>query len=159
MFYESSKQVYDLKASKTIRSFGDGFHNHKIGIHEANQEQDDLLEYILSFNNKTKPRTDEDNNKKNNVFDSAGNVYRELVLKALKSGLFPSKSTKGTGPTMLTSKQRLQRLPIALAQVKASNNSENLLNEIRQIFYSLCPSKEIAKKVYNNITKSIQIKV
>ena len=77
MFYESSKQVYDLKASKTVRSFGDGFHNLKIVIHEANQEQDDLLEYILSFNNKTKPRTDEDNNKKNDVFDSAGKVYRE----------------------------------------------------------------------------------
>ena len=36
---------------------------------------------------------------------------------------------------ILTSKQLLQRLPIALAQVKASNNSENLLNEIRQIAY------------------------
>ena len=31
----------------------------------------------------------------------------------------------------------LQRLPIALAQLKAGNNSENLLNEIRQIIYSL----------------------
>ena len=51
----------------------------------------------------------------------------------------------------------LQRLPIALAQVKASNNSENLLNEIRQISYSLYQSREITKKVYNNIIKSIQI--
>ena len=40
----------------------------------------------------------------------------------------------------------LQRLPIALAQVKAGNNSENLLNEIRQIVYSLHQSKEIAQK-------------
>ena len=45
----------------------------------------------------------------------------------------------------------LQRLPIALAQVKAGNNSGNLLNEIRQIIYSLYQSKEIAKKVYNNL--------
>ena len=51
----------------------------------------------------------------------------------------------------------LQRLPIALAQVKAANNSERLLNEIRQIVYSLYQSKEITKKVYNNIIKSIQI--
>ena len=51
--------------------------------------------------------------------------------------------------------QLLQRLPIALAQVKAGNNSENLLNEIRQIVYSLYQLKEIAKKVYNNIIKSI----
>ena len=50
----------------------------------------------------------------------------------------------------------LQRLPIALAQVKADNNSENLLNEIRQIVYSLYKSKEITKKMYNNIIKSIQ---
>ena len=38
--------------------------------------------------------------------------------------------TKGTGPKILTPKQMLQRFPIALAQVKAGNNSENLLNEI-----------------------------
>ena len=50
----------------------------------------------------------------------------------------------------------LQRLPIAIAQVKAGNNSENLLNEIRQIIYSLYQSKEITKKVYNNLMKFIK---
>ena len=45
---------------------------------------------------------------------------------------------------------------MALTQVKAGNNSESLLNEIRQIVYSLYQSKEITKKVYNNIIKSIQ---
>ena len=49
----------------------------------------------------------------------------------------------------------LQRLLIALAQVKAVNNSESLLNEIRQIVYSLYQSKQITKKVYNSIIKSI----
>ena len=49
----------------------------------------------------------------------------------------------------------LQRLPIALAQVKASNNSEHLLNEIRQIIYSLYQAKEITKKVCNNLMKSL----
>ena len=48
----------------------------------------------------------------------------------------------------------LQRLPIALVQVKAGNNSENLLNE-KQIVYSLYQSKEITKKVYNNLMKSL----
>ena len=47
----------------------------------------------------------------------------------------------------------LQRLPIALAQ--AGNNSERSWNEIRQIVYSLYQSKQITKKVYNNIIKSI----
>ena len=50
----------------------------------------------------------------------------------------------------------LQRLPIALAKVKVGNNSESLLNEIRQIVYSLYQSKQITKKVYNNIIESIQ---
>ena len=51
----------------------------------------------------------------------------------------------------------LQRLPIVLAQVKASNNSERLFNKIRKTVYSLYQSKEIIKKVYNNITKSKEI--
>ena len=53
----------------------------------------------------------------------------------------------------------LQILPIALAQVKAGNNSKNLLNEIRQIVYSLYQSKEVTKKVLNNIIKPIQKKL
>ena len=51
----------------------------------------------------------------------------------------------------------LKRLPIALAQVKAGNNSESLLNEIGQIVYSLYRSKEITKKEYNNIINSIKV--
>ena len=66
------------------------------------------------------------------------------------------KATKGMRLKILSPKQMLQRLPTALAQVKAGNNSESLLNEIRQIVYSLYQSKQIAKKVYNNIIESIQ---
>ena len=50
-----------------------------------------------------------------------------------------------------------QRLPIALAQVKAGNASENLLNKIRQTIYSLYRAKEITKNVYNNIMNSIKL--
>ena len=50
-----------------------------------------------------------------------------------------------------------QRLPIALALVKGGNNSQSLLNKIRQIVYYLYQSKEIIKKLYNNIIKSIQL--
>ena len=49
--------------------------------------------------------------------------------------------TKGKGLKILTPKQMLQRLPIALAQVKAGNDSEILLNEIGQSVYSLYQSK------------------
>ena len=63
---------------------------------------------------------------------------------------------KITGLKILSSKQMLERLPIALAQAKAGNNSESLWNEIRQIIYSLYQSKQIKKRVYNNIIESIQ---
>ena len=68
-----------------------------------------------------------------------------------------AKELEGTGLKILTPNQMLQRLPIALAQIKAGNNSESLLNEIRQIVYSLYRSKEITKKVYNNIINSIKV--
>ena len=55
---------------------------------------------------------------------------------------------------MLIPKQMLQRLPTVLAQ-KADNTSENLLNETRQIIYSLYQAKEITKKVYNSIMNSV----
>ena len=80
-------------------------------------------------------------------YDDYSSMMSEAKAKA--------KTTKGTGLKILTPKQMLQRLPIALAQVKAGNNSESLLNEIRQIVYSLYQSKQITKKVYNNIIKSI----
>ena len=88
---------------------------------------------------------------------------RERVLNAFDSKILLTKS-KGTdilNPDhsklkILSPKQMLQRLPIALAQVKAVSNSQSLLNEIRQIVYSLYHSKQITKKAYNNIIKSIQ---
>ena len=47
-------------------------------------------------------------------------------------------------------------MPIVLAQVTAGITSENLINEITQIIYSLYRAKEITKKVYNNIMNSIK---
>ena len=84
------------------------------------------------------------------------NFFKDYI-EILSDANYDSKNseTKGKGLKILTSKQMLQRLPIALAQVKAGNNSESLLNEIRQIVYSLYQSKQITKKVYNNIIKSI----
>ena len=49
----------------------------------------------------------------------------------------------------------LQELPIAFGQVKSGNALISLLNEIRQIIYSLCRVKENTKKVYSNITNSV----
>ena len=68
------------------------------------------------------------------------------------------KSKYGNVLKILAPKQMLQRLPIiAHAQVKAGITSKNLLNEIRQIIYSLYEEKEITKKVYNNVMNSIKV--
>ena len=58
---------------------------------------------------------------------------------------------------ILTPKQMLQRIPIALVQVKADNTSENLLKEVRQIIYSLHRTKEVPKNVYKNIMNSVKV--
>ena len=95
-----------------------------------------------------------------NLYDSRQKVIDLLNddAKIRSEAIHKSKQikTEGTGLKILTLKQMLKRLPIALARVKASNNSESLLNEIRQIVYSLYQSKQITKRVYNNIIESIQ---
>ena len=63
--------------------------------------------------------------------------------------------SKGTKISIL--KQMLQRLPIALTQVKADNTSENLVNKIKQGIHSLYREKEVTKKSYSNITNSIEL--
>ena len=68
--------------------------------------------------------------------------YSSIMSKA------KHRATKETGLKVLILKQMLQRLPIALAQVKAGNNSESLLNEVRQIVYSFYQSKH--KSLKNN---------
>ena len=104
---------------------------------------------IINLNQKQKKGKDK-KDKKENTFDSANALYegRDLTLNAFRSAIFPIKATKDEGhPRMLASrpldlakrlkiltpKQMLQRLPIALAHVKVVNTYENLLNEIRQI--------------------------
>ena len=74
--------------------------------------------------------------------------YGSMILEAKR---LAKEEQEGKGFKILTPNQMLKRLQVALAQVKAGNNSESLLNEIRQIVYSLYRSKEITKKVYSNI--------
>ena len=75
------------------------------------------------------------------------NFYRDYI-EILSDANYDAKEnkTKGKGLKILTPKQMLQRLPIALAQVKAGNNSESLLNEIKQIVYSLYNKNKLLKK-------------
>ena len=97
--------------------------------------------------------------KKINTYESVNAICkgRELTLNALNSGIFPITATKGERVKILTLKKMLQRIPIALAQLKAGNTSENLLNKIRQIIYSLYRAKEIIKEIVNNIMNSLKL--
>ena len=142
-----------------IIPFGESIYNSKIHIDEAEMDQSNLLKDLIEFNNKSRPGTIEGKDKKRDTYESAYALYegRELILNAFKSGIFQIESAKVEGFKILTLKQMLQRLPIALAQVKAGNTSENLINEMRQIIYSLYQAKEITKKVYNNIMNSIKV--
>ena len=56
---------------------------------------------------------------------------------------------------ILTPDQMLSRLQITLAQLKAGNNSQKLINEIRQLLYSLYRSKKLTKTIYNHLINAI----
>ena len=164
MVYKGTNKTYDFKNFKTIRAFGNEIRNNIISLDTANIEQASLLSQINDIM-KTKPRDLEKRKLRSDVLDSMTSLVngREMVFKAFQSGIFHrlEESQEGKGANeilkILTPNQMLKRLPIALAQVKAGNNSESLLNEIRQIVYSLYRSKEITKKVYNNIINSIKV--
>ena len=87
-----------------------------------------------------------------NARDNAIQFIRDYGVMILEAKDQAFEEQFGKGLKILTPNQMLKRLPIALAQVKAGNNSESLLNEIRQIVYSL-----FTKKVCNNIINSIKV--
>ena len=68
-----------------------------------------------------------------------------IVEKILK---FNEQNEQGQGIKILTPQQMLNRLPIALAQLQAGNNSNKLKNEIRQLLYSLYHLKNMTEQVY-----------
>ena len=76
----------------------------------------------------------------------------KIVEKILN---FNKQQQSGEGIKMLTPNQMLSRLSISLPQLEAGNNSNKLKNEIRQLLYSLYRSKNMTKRVYNNLIKHI----
>ena len=161
MVYKGTNKTYDFRNFRTIRTFANEIRNNVISLDTANIEQANLLSYVYDFTKKKKPRSLAQKQLRAEVVDSINALVqgREMVINAFKSGIFQvsKESQESEGLKILTPNQMLKRLPIALAQVKAGNNSESLLNEIRQIVYSLYRSKEITKKVYNNIINSIKV--
>ena len=164
MVYKGTNKTYDFRNFKTICTFGNEIRNNVISLDTANIEQANLLSYVYDFTKKTRPWSLAQKQLRAEVVDSVTSLVqgREMVINAFKSEIFQvskesQESQEGEGLKILTPNQMLKRLPIALAQVKAGNNSESLLNEIRQIVYSLYRSKEITKKVYNNTINSIKV--
>ena len=155
----SSGDEYNFNNLDDPLTFLSNIKKGKISLNEAIEQQRNYYSYlnIIRIGNKNA------NQKKvlanANILYNARNSaikfiqdYGSMILEAKKLA-----KQKGTGLKILTPNQMLKRLPIALAQIKAGSNSESLLNEIRQIVYSLHRSKEITKKVYNNIIKSIKV--
>ena len=135
------------KQTKTIEDQGEKQVNALKSLESSDKQLPSIKDFIS--NEKLSP---EIRKVKEDVLSSAMALLkeREMVFKAFESGIFlkTEELKQGTGLKILTPKQMPQRLPIALAQIKAGNNSESLLNEIRQIVYSI---------VYNNIIESIKV--
>ena len=79
------------------------------------------------------------------------------IVKVVKKILDFNKieQQEGQGIKILTPNQMLNRLPIALAQLQAGNNSNKLKNEIRQLLYSLYRSKNMTEQVYKSLISII----
>ena len=72
------------------------------------------------------------------MFNNYVKIRSEAIYETKQDGIKQDEKEQKTAELKkLTPKQMLQRLPIVLAQVKADNNSESLLNEIIQMVYSL----------------------
>ena len=118
--------------------------NNEIKFSELKNKQNDFLNKLsnIKIGKKTLEQKEVINNleKFYNSREEVINFFRDYI-EMLSDANYNAKQG-GEGLKILTPKQMLQRLPIALAQVKAGNNSESLLNEIRQIAYALYQSKK-----------------
>ena len=121
-------------------------HNGDIALEDVEKEQLKLKSDLNRINqgpkyNKSLAQLNTIKNIKN-IYESREEVFKMFnnYAKNMPKNIYEPK--KGKGLKILTPKQMLQRLPINLAQIKADNNSESLLNEIRQTVHSLYQSKK-----------------
>ena len=133
----------------------------KISMNKAIEQQYNFHKYLniirIGNKNDNQKRTLANINIFYNARENVVQFIKDYGLMILEARSLAIEEQKGKGLKILKPNQMLKRLPIALASVKTGNNSECLLNEIRQIVYSLYRSKEITKKVYNNIINSIKV--
>ena len=137
----SRKHIINFSELKSPLTLLDEIKKGEMTLEVAKDYQKDYLDYLKNIrkgNKNAKPRE---------ILANLNMLYnaREKAIKFIEDY-----------GSMILEAKRLAREQ-TLAQVKAGNNSESLLNEIRQIVYSLYRSKEITKKVYNNIINSIKV--
>ena len=116
--------------------------NFQIKFSEAKNKQDEFLNKLnnIKIGKKTIEQKETTNNLEKFYLsgEEVSKLFRDYT-EMLSDASYKSKQNEAEakGLKILTPKQMLQRLPIVLAQVKAGNNSESFLNEIRQIVFSL----------------------
>ena len=121
-------------------------------LHKINDKKksNDLVNLIKSGLSDLKNET-ENMNEEEKEFDEPNEIV-DIVEEILE---FNKQNQQGQGLKILTPDQMLSRLPITLAQLKPGNNSEKLINEIRQLLYSLYRSKKLTKAIYNHLINAI----
>ena len=159
---ESNGDEYSFDKLNDPITFLNNIKKGKLSLEEAKNKQQNYLNYLNIIRRGNKNANEKKTLANINVHFNARNSaikfiedYGSLIPEAKK--LAREQEQEGTRLKILTPNQMLKILPITLAQLKAGNNSESLLHEIRQIVYSLYRSKEITKKVYNNIINSIKL--
>ena len=135
---------YEYKGSKELFN---AIKNNQIKFDEVKNKQNEFLNKLsnIKIGKKTDKQKEVINNLENfyNSREEVINFFRDYI-EMLSDAKYDAKQneTEGTGLKISTPNQMLQRLLVALAQIKAGNNSESLLNEIMQIVYSLYQSKQ-----------------
>ena len=134
--YKTKSYTYDFQQYKTIRSFAESIDTRKASIVKAREDQSNLIEKLVEFNNKSRPKNKEGNDKKRDTYESAYALYkgREITPNAFKSLIFPIKATQYEG--------------------RPSDLATRLKMKIKKILYYLHRAKEITQNVYKGIIQN-----
>ena len=133
LVYKTNDYTYIFKSFRTINTFSSDIYNGKTTFKESNEYQSNLLVEIMDIKKKKRPQNPEKNPEKGILKNSEALFEcRERVPDVFESKIFPikiegagfsNKVSEHSNLKILTPKQMLQRLPIALTQVEAVNTS------------------------------------
>ena len=149
-YYKGSNELINFNEYKGMMNIFKNIHSGDTTLEDIEQEQNNSKKEINIIKHENPKKRSE---KQQETIDNIENLYKsrqELVnmfnnyAKNVSKSIHKAKH-EGKGLKILAPNQMFKRLPIALAQIKAGNNSESLLNEIKQIVYYLYRSKKLLK--------------